>query len=120
MVEETLPEVSEREKAELKATELKASLGKEVHLIFFDTDEHGIVIGYLTEPDRITKMRALDLVTMSRFTEASDIVLRTSLIAEESDKRILSEDSKYDKIYLGAIMAAQQLVQFYTDPIKKK
>ena len=71
----------------------------------------------MKEPDRLTKMQSIDM-SMRSITQASDIILRASLIHDESDPRILDEKED-DRIYLGFIMKAQEAVQFYSVQSKK-
>ena len=70
------------------------------------------VIGYLKEPGRLIKMQAIDMRETSR-TQAGDLILRSCLIQEESDKRILEERPENDAIYLGAIDFAINTVMIY-------
>jgi hypothetical protein len=103
---------------DLKAAELTEKLKVKIHpFSFFSGDK--FVIGYMKEPNRLDKMRAIDLFDASR-TQAGDYLLRTSLIHEESDKDILDENPKNDTIYLGAISFAIQILQISTEQLKKK
>lgn len=108
---------SELEKGfEAKAEEMSLTLKTKITANWVKhNDEY--VVGYMQEPDRFTKMQAMDMMVKS-LTQASDIVLRASLIHKESDSRILDEAAD-DKIYLGFIMKAQESVQFYGVQSKK-
>ena len=108
-----------KKEIEDKRLELKTIHGVEVHAIFFNTKEDGEVVGYLKEPDRISKMRALDMFTMGQFALSASTLLETCLIKEESDTRILSELPEHDSIYLGFLMEAQALVKYYSSQTKK-
>jgi len=47
-------------------------------------------------------------------------MLDSVLIKEESDPRIYSERSEDDEIYLGAVMAALDLIKVGQNTLKKK
>ena len=104
--------------AEAKAAELSVKLKTKVYPFSFFTGEK-FVVGYLREPNRLDKMRAIDLYDISR-TQAGDHILRTSLIQEESDKEILEENAANDTIYLGAIGYAVNIVKISAEQLKKK
>jgi hypothetical protein len=104
--------------AEAKALELSAKYGKEITPFVFIINEDPI-IGYMQEPDRLSKMRAIDMYEASR-TQAGDVILRTGLLQAESDKRILDENSANDAIYLGAIDFATKFVKIASEQLKKK
>jgi hypothetical protein len=103
-----------------EATKVRLSkeLGREVHVCVFETEEKEEIIGYLKEPDRLVKMRALDM-SLQSWTSAANILLETSLIKEYSDPRILDENPDNDKIYFGFLMKANELVKFYSEKQKK-
>ncbi len=101
-----------------KAAELSEKFKCNVKPFAFIHNEEN-VIGYLKEPDRLTKMRAIDMCEQSR-TQAGALILVTCLIQEESDKRILEEKPENDKIYLGAIDFAVGQVTMYNELLKKK
>jgi hypothetical protein len=56
---------------------------------------------------------------MGGFSAAAEM-LDSVLLKEHSDPRIYSERSEDDKIYLGAVMAAYDLVKFSVNTLKKK
>jgi len=97
---------------------LSKDLGREVHVCVFETEEKEEIVGYLKEPDRLVKMRALDM-SLQSWTSAANILLETSLIKEYSDSRILDENPDNDKIYFGFLMKANELVKFYSEKQKK-
>lgn len=101
-----------------KAVELSNELKCKVTPFAF-IHEGENVIGYLREPDRLTKMRAIDLCEQSR-TQAGALILISCLIQEHSDRRILEERPENDKIYLGAIDFAVNQVTYYNELLKKK
>lgn len=106
------------EKATVRAKELTEKLGSEVTPFAFYAGEE-VIIGYMKEPGRLAKMQAIDMYEQSK-TTAGDIILRSGLIQEESDKRILEESAANDKIYLGAINFATKYVVWYGEILKKK
>lgn len=107
-----------QKQADEKAVELSAKFKLEVTPFVFYTKE-GFVFGYIKNPDRMNKMKAIDLYEQSR-TQAGHLILQTSLIHEESDKRILEESPENDAIYLGAIDFAIKVVQVCAELLKKK
>lgn len=112
-------ELEEAKKIALdKAAELKTRLGVEVYPFVFGHKD-GFVHGYIKEPGRLDKMQAIDLYEQSR-TQAGNLILTTSLIREESDKRILDEKLENDPIYLGAIDFSIKLVLISSELLKKK
>lgn len=109
-----------REEAQTKADELSVQLTVKVHPIVFQEDETGpLIIGFIKEPSRMVKLAVLDKSVMGGFSAAAEM-LDTVLIKEHSDPRIYSERSEDDKIYLGAVMAAYDLVKFSVNTLKKK
>lgn len=103
---------------EAKAVELSAKFKIEVTPFAFIVKDD-VVIGFMKDPARIDKMKAVDMYEMSR-TQAGDMLLRTSMIHEESDKRILEECPENDAIYLAAIDFAVKTVKMYNEQLKKK
>jgi hypothetical protein len=103
-----------------KAVELSQQLGVKVHAIVFKEDpDSPEVVGYLKEPSRAVKLAVLDKAALGGFSAAGEM-LDLILLKEHSDPRISSERSEDDKIYLGAVMAAFDLVKFSTNTLKKK
>jgi hypothetical protein len=107
-----------KEEIEAKRLALEVNLKSEVHAFELLTKDGDQVLGFMKEPDRIVKMRAID-ISMQSFMQAGEILLKSSLIVDESDSRILSENPIHDKIYIGAVMKAQELVSYYVDQLKK-
>jgi hypothetical protein len=104
-----------------KATELSIREGVKVHpiLFFYKGNESDPVIGYIKEPNRLAKVRILDKGDqMGNYTSATEM-LESFLIPAESDSRILNPAPEYDELYLGAAMAAQKLILFAINQIKK-
>lgn len=103
-----------------KAQELSEKHGVKVHpIVFVDEANDEQIVGYLKEPARIVKQRAMDKVMLSS-SSAGEEILTICLITEESNPRILSEAPENDKVYLGACQAALSLVQVMQNTLKKK
>ena len=100
-----------------KAKELSVKHGVKVTPFVFIVEGENI-IGYLKDPSRMIKMQAIDIREQSK-TQAGDLILRSALIQEESDKRILEEKPENDAIYLGAIDFAVNTVSIYREILKK-
>lgn len=113
----------EEKKAEVEAkrAELEKRENRKVHAFYFDTEASGPVVGFIKEPALFIKMQAVDMSARSK-TAAAQIILDCSLIKEESDERIYNDDpaGKYDDIKLGANFAAQGIVTYCVDLLKKK
>jgi len=109
-----------KEEAQIKADELSASMNVKVHPIVFQEDaDADLIVGYIKEPSRMVKLAVLDKSVMGGFSAAAEM-LDSVLLKEHSDPRIYSERSEDDKIYLGAVMAAYDLVKFSVNTLKKK
>ncbi len=87
-----------------KAVELTKKLGVKVHFMSFITDPQAsdFVVGFVKEPSRLVKARAIDRVKQGNPSLAYQELLEIVLIKEESDPRITSEASENDKYNLGA------------------
>jgi len=108
-------------KVEEKRLELKEKLKRNVYSYIVKVDENDYAVGYVKEPERLVKMRVLDMLAMQNgVSAAGDMLLSTSLLVEESDRRILSTDSQFDTLYLTMITNCIELIQVYADVIKKK
>ena len=109
-----------QEEIEQYAEELsKKNQGVKVHPIVFKGNDEEDVVGYIKEPPRFVKLRVMDKGLTQPVTAASEVV-DAYLIKEESDARIYSEDAANDKYYLGACLAAYNLVQMSVNQFKKK
>lgn len=127
-MEKTPEEIEKRNKAialrkeevEAKRVELENREKKKVHAFYFDTNDFGPVVGYIKEPALFIKMQAVDMSARSK-TTAAQIIIDSCLIKEESDERIYNEDptGKYDDIKLGANFAAQGIITYCVDLLKK-
>jgi hypothetical protein len=72
-----------------------------VHAFAVSVGDGDVVIGYIQEPQRLTKMRAWDVMQRS-LSEAGDILLRSCLLPESD-----------------GISHAQSLLTMYVDVVKK-
>lgn len=91
---------------------------KVIPIVFKDGDND--IVGYVKEPPRIVKQRALDAVMQKGAVTAAGELMEAMLIKEESDERLYVEKPEYDKFYLGASMACMDLVKVSQDQFKKK
>lgn len=106
--------------AQIKADELSLSLGVKVHpIVFKESEDSPEIVGFMKEPSRMVKLAVLDKSVMGGFSAAAEM-LESVLLKEHSDPRIYSERTEDDKIYLGAVMAAYDLVKFSVNTAKKK
>lgn len=94
-----------------RAQQLTEQLNVKVHpIVFKESEEAEPVIGFLKEPNRMVKLAVLDKTLMGSFSAAAEM-LDVILIKDESDPRLYSEKPEHDKFYLGAVKAAQDLIQ---------
>lgn len=106
---------------EAKRVELQAKLKKQVYSYMISVGENDWAIAYIQEPHRLTKMRVLDMLAMQQgMSEAGQILLESSLIQEESDKRILNENPENDALFLTMITNCIELIKVYSEVLKKK
>ncbi len=105
------------EEVKQHAAELSARLGVKVSPVTFIVDGQAseFIIGYVKEPTRLTKMRAIDKVNQGQASFAYQELLESCLIKEESDARILSEKPEHDKYNLGAAQFCGNLLVMATD-----
>lgn len=109
-----------KEEALKKAEDLSAQMNIKVHAVAFQEDENSpLIVGFIKEPSRMVKLAVLDKSMQGVFSAASEM-LDGVLLKEHSDPRIYSEKSEDDKIYLGVVMAAYDLVKFSLNTLKKK
>jgi len=107
-----------------KALEEKysAEAGKpvKVHKFKFFAAKDDIAWLFVKEPDRFAKMQVMDLSVQS-LTQAGNLLIQTCAVQEgHSDPRFFDENQENDKLWLGAIMKASELVQFALADVKKK
>lgn len=103
-----------------KAGELSQRENCKVHPLIFMASEDEQVIGFVKEPMRIVKQRALDAAIQKGATVAAGELLDAILIKDASDPRIYSELPENDKFYLGASMACMELIKISQEMFKKK
>lgn len=104
---------------EPKRAQLAAAHNCVVHCFGFPVSDKDIAILYIKEPDRYTKMKAID-VSSDSMTAANSLVLGACSITAESDSRFFDGKSENDKLYLGALMKCSELVQWIIGDVKKK
>lgn len=108
------------EQIQAKADELSMKHNCIVHpLIFQEGENDEKVVGFLKEPPRHVKLRVLDKGMTSPMTASAEL-LDAYLIREDSDERIWNELAQNDKYYLGAVMAANDLIKMSINQFKKK
>lgn len=108
------------EEIQLKADELTQREGCKVHPLVFAAANDEQVIGFVKEPMRIVKQRALDAAIQKGATVAAGDLLEAILIKDASDSRIYSEAAENDSYYLGASMACMELINISKEQFKKK
>jgi hypothetical protein len=110
------------EDLEDKEKELSAKHGCKVHAMKFkgDRSDEDWAIGFIKEPLRIVKARAMDKMLMGQGFSVGAEIVEACLLKEESDPRILSEAPENDKYALGAEKFATDLIALSLDQSKKK
>lgn len=107
------------EQIKAKELELTEKYGVKVTAFaFFDELTEEKIVGYVKEPNRLIKQRAMDKMMLSASSAGEDILV-SCLIKEESNLRILSELSSDDSIFLGACNACLAMVKVMQNTIKK-
>jgi hypothetical protein len=112
-------ELEVKEAAAKKAQELSGVLNVPVHPLVFKDDDGNFITGFIKEPARHVKLAVLDKSVMGGYSAASEM-LGVILLKEHSDPRLSSERPEDDKLYLGAVMSAYDLVKFSVNQFKKK
>jgi hypothetical protein len=114
----------EEKKTEInaKADALTQALNTKVHAFVFkgDKSEDDFVVGYIKEPPRLVKQRAMDKTLMGQGFSVGAEIIQACILKEETDPRILSELSENDRYALGAENFATELVSVSLDQLKKK
>ena len=104
------------EEIQAKADELSKKLGVNVlPIVFVDEDTNEQIVGYIKEPTRIVKLRAMDKAMTSPMTASAEL-LESVLIRDQSDTRI----DTVDKYYMGATVEAFKTVEISVNSFKKK
>ncbi len=109
------------ENAEKRKIELQETLKTKIHVFCFHLPNTTSAIAYLREPSFQVKKMAMDM-SLRSITSASELVLDSCIIKEESDERIWGENAEEEnpELRLGAIMRTQEIVVYYVDSLKKK
>ena len=104
-----------------KAEELSKREGVKVTGILFyqGGNVHDPIKGYLKEPTRTAKLRIMDKSDQSGNYSAGAEMLEFCLLKADSDPRLSSEAPQYDDIFMGAVLAAQGLIQASINQVKK-
>ena len=103
-----------------KAEELSVKHNcKVTPIVFHDEEKSEDIIGYIKEPNRMTKLRVMDKAMTSPVTASSEL-FDSIIIKEESDPRFTSEKSEDDKYYIGGTMEAFKTVEIAVNTFKKK
>ncbi len=114
-----MTEIEVKQQAEEKAEALAKQLGVKVHPIGFKDEHDGYITGFLKEPSMQVKLAILDKSMIGAFT-ASEELLEVILLRQHSHPRLSSKRPEDDRLYLGAVMAAYDLIKFNVDIFKKK
>jgi hypothetical protein len=77
------------------------------------------IIGYLKHPTRVAKVAIMDKSDQAGNFSAGAEMLNICLLKADSDPRLSSEAEQYDDVYMGAILAAQDLIKASINQIKK-
>ena len=110
----TLEEVNDA--AIKKAAEIEDRIKTKVNPLVFKTEINGdFIVGFVKDMPRAIKLRILDVALTSAYTTCGSAV-EAYLIAEESDPRILSDDT----CYLGACNCLYETVKTAANLFKKK
>lgn len=107
-----------QEIVESKSNELSKKLGRKVMPLLFNHNDEWIV-GYVQQPTRTVVRVAVDKMEKFGKIEAGDLILQSSLIKEESDQRIISEESEYDGVNMGACLEVLNLIDVSLSVVKK-
>lgn len=111
METESLKPLSDIEK---KAEELSVKHGVKVIPVVFGP-ENDRAVGYLKEIPRLAKLRVMDKLMLEPYT-ACEALVESQLIKEESDPRLMTDDS----MYIGVVQAIQDMVSVSVNQFKKK
>lgn len=115
----TPTELTPAQVAGAKATELTIKMNCLVKpILFFDEKTNTTLVGYIKEPNRMTKLRMLDKAVLGSYTASAE-VYDAILIKEESDPRLYSESPEDDKCYFGGVQATFALVEILQNQLKK-
>jgi hypothetical protein len=90
-----------------------------VHYIDPINPEGTPIVGFLKEPNRMTKANIADEILKSHF-RGSAVALEACLLKDVSDPRLWSQRREYDAIVFAAGETAAQFVQIAISQVKKK
>lgn len=97
-----------------RVAELSAQYKCKIHPVIFGLDDgkqsDERIVGYLKEPPRTAKVRAMDKAMNGVITAAEELV-EVCLLKEESDWRMSSEAPEWDYVHMGLCLAANNLVK---------
>lgn len=114
-----MTEIEVKQLAAENAEALSRQLGVKVHPLVFKSGDGEFIVGYIKEPARHVKLAVLDKSVLGGYSAAAEM-LDAIIAKEHSDPRITSELPEHDNYYLGAVMAAYELVKFSVNTFKKK
>lgn len=114
------------EEIQAKAESLKLQYGKPVRAIALEISENDLCVGFVREPSRQAKIVAVGAVTRIHATGSGinpvDMgmpLLESGFLAEHSDPR-MNPIGGDDDIVISAAMQCADMLQVYTDGLKKK
>jgi len=109
---------------EAKAAELSATMGvKVVPMVFLDLEDaiNGEPkIGFLKEPNRVTKENIMDVALQGKIMRARSMALQASIMKECSSPELTSEMPKHDAYVFAAGEKAIEFITIAIDQLKKK
>lgn len=106
-----------RRKALEEALKNKGEAYHKVTSYMVRVGELDVAIGYFVEPNRFTKMKAMDLISQS-LSEAGDMIMAVCLLPE-SDPRISDGKPENDTLYMTFLEFAYGMVKTYVSVVKK-
>lgn len=105
--------------AELSVEHKGASVVPVWYLDPLDPENGKPIIGYLKEPNRMTKAAIADELLKSTF-RGQNIALEASLLKDHSDPRLWSTNQAYDPVIFSAGIEAAAFVKIALTQFKKK
>jgi hypothetical protein len=107
--------------AKAKAEELTRREGIKVTPILFyqNGNVDDPIYGYLKTPSRVAKIAIMDKSEQAGNYSAGAEMLTFCLLKSDSDPRLTSEAPEHDDIFMGAILASQDLIKASINQIKK-
>jgi hypothetical protein len=88
-------------------------------LFYMNGNTSDPIVGFLKTPSRIAKVKIMDKSDQVGSYSAAAEALELCLLKGDSDMRLISEAPEYDDIYMGALIAAQGLINASINQIKK-